>query len=241
MVKLNNYNYLAEIEKDDLSKYKTEDFHWCKPIVNGEYILVIDFKNNIKYTINLLRFFKFRKSIKIGVKYKDGLIRFAVKNNSPEVITVFKAMYIENYEDRIIYLYDELVKYLDKQWKNKNLCDFCDNICVASRNDKFEKYRNEKNGCCGYAFDIDDKKRIWFGVTKFETCKYLEEGKGCTTANTACKIFACKYLRKNKSFYINPKELILLQSFFNKRQRHFLTYDYFMSREMLIEKVVKAK
>lgn len=241
MIKLSNNNYLAEIDKDDISKYKTVEFYWCKPITKGEYILVIDFKNDIKYTISLLRFLKYHKKDKFGVNYNNGVIRFAIKNNSPEVITAFKAMYIENYEDKVVYLYDELMKYLDKQWAESNPCDFCNNICFASRNDKISKYRNEPNGCCNYAFDYEKRIRLALGLIKYETCKYLDEGKGCKTANSACKIFACRTIRHQKNFYINPKELILLQVFFNNKQRFILTSNYFISREMILEKVIRAK
>ena len=62
---------------------------------------------------------------------------------------------------------------------------------------------------------------------------------GCTTQNISCKIFVCKYIKEKSSFNINIKDFLLFEAFFNKKQKLILKFNFFKSREEIIDKLTE--
>ena len=201
--------------------------------------LKICFSNDIKYNISCLKkLIKFKKNnINFGTKYGGVTVKYVVQNLNEEIFDALKAIELmENEKEQYTYIYDCLCKHLDNIWNEKNPCNFCNNTCIANR----EKIvPNTENGCC-YSFKY--AKNFFHLLDENEkdpVCKYIEQGKGCTTKNVSCKIFACNYIKSKYSFKIDTKKLLLFETFFNPKQKLVLKYNFFKSREQLIDKILE--
>ena len=49
----------------------------------------------------------------------------------------------------------------------------------------------------------------------------------------------CKYIKEKTSFNINIKDLLLFETFFNKKQKLILRFNFFKSREEIIDKLIE--
>lgn len=151
----------------------------------------------------------------------DKYISNKLNDIDKEKIYIIHALNIKDKRLRIIYIYDILCNYLDRDIENNNCCDFKNNKCIAVRCGYYNKDSN--NGCC-YG-----KRR---GV-----CKYISNNK-CSTSNIACKLFTCKYLRdKNIKYDINKFNLINI--FFNSFQKYIITSSVMIDKDSLIDELVK--
>ena len=120
-------------------------------------------------------------------------------------------------------IYDELCEYLNDDFLQNEYCDFKNNKCISQR--KHRLYPPcRKNGCC---------------FMKIRKCPNLKEGR-CSVQCLPCKLFSCKYLEKRGIEYYG-RELILLQAFFNKKQRKHLVFDFYISKDEILDKVYKCK
>lgn len=131
-----------------------------------------------------------------------------------------KAFNIKNLRKRYEFIYDYMCKYLDNNVCV--LCDFKDNRCIANR---LGKSVHNINGCCYFKGD--------------EGCKFLKNKK-CTCQNISCKLFMCEYVEKKimhkKSL---AKNYLLLNFFFNKRQKNVFHSNYRKTKDDTINKLLK--
>ena len=164
-------------------------------------------------------------------EYSGKKIKYIISNYNDDVLIALKALFINNSKEQYIFLYDNIFKNLDNLWNQSNPCKFCNNICFASKN---HKTAHKENGCC-YSFDYS--KNIFKFIDNVKVCKYLGKEKRCTTENISCKFFVCNYLKKNKIFNIDIKDYLLVQAFFNNKQKLILKYNYFKSKEEILEKL----
>lgn len=118
-----------------------------------------------------------------------------------------KAFNEKDIKKRYEFIYDYMCNYLDENICS--LCDFKNNKCIANR---LKKSAHEENGCC------------YFRNEGF--CKLLKN-KRCTNPNISCKLFMCEYMEKKimkqKSI---PKNYLLLDFFFNDKQKAILSRNY---------------
>lgn len=123
---------------------------------------------------------------------------------------------------RYSFIYDYMCNYLDK-----NVCVFCDFKCDKCVANRLNKSVHKKNGCCYFRKD--------------GFCKYLKNRK-CMNPNISCKLFMCSYVErkilKKKSI---PKNYLLLNYFFNRKQQELLKRSYKMKKQDLIDLLMKNK
>ena len=155
---------------------------------------------------------------------------FLEKKNDPNIEDKLKAVEkvldIKDKEKRLKYLYDLICDYLDKEFRNKNICGFKCDICVRRQDmiDRGIKKDTYKNGCC-------------YSYMKHKDCIYLENGK-CKTENIGCKLFTCHYLKK-KGYKYKLNDIYLAKYFFNLRQKLYIENAIKMSREEVIKGILE--
>ena len=171
-----------------------------------------------------------KKSYKILKKYLRNPNKYSITINidDEDINNSIKAMQITNKDERNKFIYETVCNLLDKKWNHNFPCNFCNNRCIASRNNYMDK---EYNGCC-YSFD-----RKLFGKVKKQQCIHLKDDKSCDTKNISCKLFTCNYLRKNKIFSTKYEDYLLLRLFFNKKERLIIKYNFFRTEEEVLSKL----
>ena len=149
------------------------------------------------------------RSTKFVFLYRSFLFRIVkFKTNEKELKNIVQALNIKKRKQRIEYVYDEAIKYINEYYSD-DLCQFENDQCIAQR-----KYKSNKiNGCC----------RI---------CIY-QNNKGCKVNNLSCKLFYCTTALKNIK-QLSIKDIDILKCL-NKRQRFILKSDFFSKREDVIK------
>lgn len=173
-----------------------------------------EFYSNIK---------KYKKNeVKVYLKYENKVIKNDkdIKRNMPEElimkIHIITALNIENIEERYNYIYDVTCNYLDEKFNKDNLCDFKNNKCISVRNNSHCK--ESENGCC-------------YG-RKRGLCKNFKDGR-CMIKSLSCKLFTCRYLKKNNiRFKVN--DIPLLKYFFNAKQKYIIDTSIFKDKDEMI-------
>lgn len=129
---------------------------------------------------------------------------------------------INNIDERYKNIYDDTYNYLQKDFVSNCYCDFCNNKCIAQRHLIRIYPITTKNGCC---------------YTNFGHCTHLKNG-SCDAKCIACTLYSCQYLTKRGIGYW-ANEFVLLNAFFNKKQRHHLVFDFFKTREEILQNLKK--
>lgn len=148
------------------------------------------------------------KSTKLIFLYRSFIFRFTKFSTTDKKLNnIVKALNIKKRKQRIEYVYDEAIKYINKYYSD-DLCQFKNNQCLVQRQKKVDKI----NGCCGL-------------------CIY-QNSKGCKVDNISCKLFYCDTaLRNMKKLDINQIDILKC---FNLRQRFIVKSDFFATREQVI-------
>ena len=235
MIQLDDNNIILEIS--DNIKINSINFDINRKNYNKlNHALKIDFMNDFKYSIKCIK--KLQKLINIGIDFSsnyNGLnVKFIISNYSNDVIDALKSLYIRNLKDKYTFIYDKTFHTLDLLWKKTNPCNFCNNVCIASRN---HWTNHTENGCC-YSFEYCNSPFEF--IKNIQLCKYLGSNKQCCTQNISCKFFVCDYLKKNNIFNIHMKDFLLVQAFFNHKQLLVLKYNFFRSKEEIINKLLEV-
>ncbi len=155
-------------------------------------------------------------------KLKDKEVFLKSNTNNEEEKSFIKAFNEKDIEKRYEFIYDYMCNYLDE-----NVCVHCDFKCDKCIANRLNKSVHKENGCCYFR--------------KQGLCKYLKNKK-CTNPNITCKLFMCNYVErkilKKKSII---KNYLLLNYFFNKKQKELLKRSYRMKKEDLINLLIKNK
>lgn len=126
--------------------------------------------------------------------------------NNKDLTKIVKALNLKG-KKRIIYVYDEAIKEINKYY-SKDLCQFKDNQCIVQRTNG----KGQVNGCCCL-------------------CS-LKTEKGCPTVNLSCKLLYCKTALGNiKALKLNDIKILKVLSL---RQRLILKGEFFSSKEEII-------
>ena len=177
----------------------------------------------------------FYKNVKKNLKKKE-VIHFIYKDNDiidnsdidkfPEIkdkIHSIHALNIKDIRSRYSYIYDVVCDYLDNEFITNNKCEFIDNKCISVRCNSH--CPESVNGCC-------------YGTNR-GLCKNFVDGK-CTIRSLSCKLFTCRYLRKQGVKYpINS--FPLLKYFFNFKQKIVLDQSIFKDKDYIIDLLIKNK
>lgn len=160
-----------------------------------------------------------RKDQKYKIKLKNNLNNTDCSKQIEELVEAFN---IKDIRKRYIYIYDTVCDYLDEKFQRDNICDFKNNKCIAVREGG---YFENNCGCC-------------YGPKRGK-CKYLINNK-CTIKSISCKLFTCRYLKKNNTKFL-IKDIPLLNIFFNYKQKYIISYSIFTDKEEMIKRLLKAR
>ena len=216
------------------------DHRILKYILN-QYIIIIDIDDEpsfkyMKYLIkNLMYLFKFLKKYNMDITYTyyDFNVLCALSCDSSmkyfeDICVAFKALISDSKYQKFEIIYDYVCDYLDKQFTDKNLCGFCNDVCDASRNGLTHK---KVNGCC-YKFEYGPGGII----ISHKPCKYLID-RHCIANCISCKLHTCYYL-KSKNIQFKIREILLLNCFFTFKQQLVLKYNVFRPKEEILNKLM---
>ena len=153
------------------------------------------------------------------LKDKEYIIKKEINSELEEAF--INAFNEKDLEKRYSYIYDYMCTYLDNNVCN--LCDFKDNKCVANR---MKTSVHDINGCC------------YFRNEGF--CKLFKDKK-CTNPNISCKLFMCSLVEKKIGFESLPKNYLLLDYFFNRKQKYILQRSYRKKKEYTIKLLLENK
>lgn len=236
MIKINEKDIIITKQEYNNSKYLDKAFDINKNEKNNGYLFKINFSHNFKKNINLLIRLKqkIKKKRVNGIAYKNYNIIGIVYNSNEEINKCIKAIFIENKDEKYEYIYNSICDQLDEKWNVNNPCDFKCDICIFER-ESFKTPR--KNGCC-YSFWYS---RIPLKIEGIHQCDFFDQEKHCSNKNISCKLFVCPYLKRKRNFYINTKEIMMINIFFNIYQKFVIKYNYFESKEELIKKLKKEE
>ena len=178
-----------------------------------------DFYKNVRKNLN--------KKEKIHFIYKDDDIvddsKLKKYKEVEDKIRSIHALNIKDSEKRYSYIYDVICDCLDEEFNKNNICNFIDNKCISVRCNSH--CRESLNGCC-------------YG-TKRGLCKNYIDGK-CSIKSISCKLFTCRYLRKQGIKYpINS--FPLLKYFFNIKQKLIIDQSIFKDKDYIIDLLIKNK
>ena len=237
---INNFYAIDENEIIDNSEINYTNFslNWQKK--NNSKLsygaLKIDFNFDFDYSVKVIKYLQTIDLYNFCSLYNGKKIMFIISNYSDEIPSALKALLIADKRERYNFVYDEAFLQLNKIWSKNNPCNFCDNRCIASRK---HHAAHETDGCC-YSFEYSKNPSSFSFLKNIHTCKYLGNDKHCLTQNISCKLFVCKYLKKNSNFNIDYyNNCLLLNSFFSKKQALILKYNFFRTREEIIDKLLE--
>lgn len=164
-----------------------------------------------------------KKYLRNDQKY---LLKLVIETANLEEAKILKEVVIafneKNRRKRYQYIYETVCKNLDQKFTTENICNFQNNRCIAVRTCN---YCENENGCC-------------YGPKRGK-CKHLKNHT-CNIKSLSCKLFTCKYLRKNNQ-KISIKEIPLLNLFFNYKQKYIITYSIYTDEEEMLTRLLKAK
>ena len=175
--------------------------------------------------VQLFRIAK-KRGIKVGI---DNLIGYSYETTEILMKSLEALLQEDTYKEYEV-IYDYICDELDRKFADNSICQFKDDRCVANR-----KYKDKAKimGCC-YSFKYNG---LYFSDVKL--CEHQKDRK-CDVKCLGCKLFTCDYLRNHGiRFTLNKMPIAL--AFFTKKQRELLRTTFFVSKETVIETVMKGK
>lgn len=246
VIKKTNINNKHSISTEQLSK---KSLFSLKKFLKKEKKLIFDINiaqidniSNLASKIVSLYHYCIEKSIEIGNSDENNhILAYIYANPCAEEDTkifaqlkeLFGVLSLNERRVEYSYIYDKACEELDTIFSQNNFCNFQNDSCVKQRNCKT---KNITMGCCySFYYRKFDKMPISTG-----RCKYLSV-KGCTIKCLCCKMFTCKYLRK-QGVKFTCEDFFLLNAFLSKKQKDYTTtLSFFTPKEEIIEHWLKYK
>lgn len=168
-----------------------------------------------------------KKDQKLYDKTRKYLEKIGDKEIDKKMKVIDSVLEKTDKEERYSYLYDLICDYLDNEFREKDICGFCHDLCkrrqdMIKRNVKKETYIN---GCC-------------HSYLKNGDCPHLKMGGGCDIKNIGCKTFTCFYLWKQGIRY-SLNKIYLARYFFNTRQKFYMENTFFVDKPVIMEGILK--
>lgn len=157
--------------------FQTIDFNlsYSRKYAKVNPALKIFFSNNPKINIACIKKLIYLKqnNLIFGTEYNGKTVKYVVQNANEEIFYALKAIEINDEKERLSYIYDKLCSQLDNIWKEKNPCHFCNNTCIANR-ENITPFK--QNGCC-YPFKYAQTFFNLLDETQSSiVCKYIKSG-----------------------------------------------------------------
>ncbi len=182
---------------------------------------------------------RFYDIVKKYIKHNKVLVHLSLEGNDitddsilkkqdVDIDTKFKiwtvhAINLKNIDERYSYIYDIVCDYLDNEFITKDICGFKDNVCKSVKNKSH--CSDSLNGCC-------------YGHNR-GLCPHFQNNK-CTIKSLSCKLFTCRYLKKNHISY-KVNDIVLLKYFFNLRQKFIISTSIFKDKSEILLLLKKYK
>lgn len=214
-----NINRIVESIKNVTEKELKTKKNICKKIIyyKKKQNILYKSENNKLDIVDLIKILDKRKikNIKIIARNinNENIFKYSELTKALEIIK------IDNVKIRNEKIYDYVYNYLCKDFISNNYCDFINDKCIAQRHLNFYPFTS-KDECC---------------FKEIRKCEHLDKGM-CNVECMACRLFACPYLTKRGIGYW-AHEFILFDAFFSKKQRKYLVYDFYKTKEQVLEKV----
>ena len=237
MILTKNNVSILDLTEYNNNKFPIELFDLKKKYSLNNNALLINFTNDFNYNLKCLKkLITLENShVVFNTQHNNLNIKYVISNYNDDILYSLIALCITDKKERYTYIYDAMFSILDKIWKKYNPCDFCNNLCVATRE---HKNVQQEDGCC-YSFEYDYNIFSPSFIKNKQKCKYLGPDKHCTAKNLSCKFFTCSYLKKYKNFNLRMEDYLLIMTFFNKKQQLILKHNFFHSKEELINKLLE--
>lgn len=140
-----------------------------------------------------------------------------------QITKAIEIMKIDDKYEQMSAAYDEIYNYLNSDFVSNKYCDFINNKCIAQRKHKLYPISNT-DGCC---------------FMYIKKCNHLENG-NCKVQCLPCRLFSCNIMCKRGIMYYGT-EIILMQVFFNKKQRKQLVFDFWKDKEYILRNLKKEE
>ena len=162
---------------------------------------------------NLFKLYFYRYSRKKYTIYENSK-----RATNKELLEIEKVLNTKDKKKRLELIYDITCDYLDNLDSLK-YCDFKKSKCIKNR-----EFNGRNCGCC-----INRRG---------EACKYLSKN-GCTIKCSACKFYVCNYVKKK----VNPKvkDIKVAKYFLSLREKYYLRFSFFCSKEEIINQMLRRK
>lgn len=147
---------------------------------------------------------------------------------SDDIEDVKKALAYKDERKRYEFIYDRVCKILDEKFERENFCDFKNDKCIANRKGAVT---HKDMGCC-YSY-----RQKGLLCESLGLCKYMQDRK-CTQVCISCKFFVCDYLKK-QGICFEMKSFLLLELFFNRKQKEILRCNFFRKKKQIIDKLME--
>ncbi|MFA5602213.1 MAG: hypothetical protein WDA21_00530 [Bacilli bacterium] len=175
--------------------------------------------NTIILDVNQKEFIKLLPKLKR--LSRKGIIIKIKNSKSKEISHILNAFNIKDIRKKYEYIYDTVCDCLDNLFMNNKYCDFCNDKCNANREGCT---RHSNNGCC---------------YIRGKLCKHLKNH-SCTIKCISCKLFVCRYLKRN-AIKIKVNDIKLLKYFFNRKQKEIIEYSFYTPKDKIIDRLIKKR
>ncbi|MBQ7668986.1 MAG: hypothetical protein IJS47_06640 [Clostridia bacterium] len=173
-------------------------------------------------------------AIPLGLRIKmDIVLGNIIKDDSDMVVTLKALFTTNNLRSRYEMIYDYICDNLDELFQKNNFCQFENDKCIYNRHDKSEY---NVMGCC-YSFKYHSLLGCPVSFYDISLCKHLRSH-SCSVKCLGCKLFTCKYLRK-RGIVFKLDYMVIAKGFFTKGQRELLRTTFFVTKEEVLDKLMK--
>lgn len=134
-------------------------------------------------------------------------------------------------EEKYNYIYNKACEQLDEEFEENDYCNFVDGKCICQRKEMKIEPKTMR-----YKYKLRYTKETGLKV-EAGLC-YRLQGKKASQKCIACKLFTCKYLKKQK-ITLHPNDIFLIKIFFNKKQKSYIQKAFFKSQEEIVKELVR--
>lgn len=206
---------------------KNSDNIEINAIINNQKLDKNVVKSDVEKILKLQKRIGKKKNIKVITDL--NLDNLNITNNEElNLIASLKACQINNKDEKMEYIYMAACKYLDNEFRNNNVCEFCDDVCLAKRR------IGQKNGCC---YQFSDKFLGLPMLNNFKPCKY-NENKACEADCLGCKLYCCDFVVK-KGYKYTVFNVPLINYYFNLIQKVIIKLKVYTHKDEVLKLLKK--